>query len=424
MLLYAFHFHTQRKRPPMSELQPLINRVVTERVLTAKGVAALVLTDTTSIYQATGYWPQSVAMGQAGAAFAIVPAKASDPVTLITSQFLHYLHDLDAPAPGGPLDILLYTAPDGLEGGATPPIFLPHATGGRPDPMDHLTQGTTLEVLERNGTFPNAAAALKQAVAKIAGTLATESTLVAGILDDRSAFCTAEPLLRRIRMIKSPLEIALVRHAARNNAEAARVAILSMKAGNTYQDMARAFFAETGRRGGVPLFLSTDSTTMRKRDGVIHDGRSFQIDAVSHYAGYHGDFGRTVFVGEPDPIIMRMVDAARCANDAIGNALRPGLKYSDVRRIGQEAVAKAGYDIAIPCAAHSVGLFHTDEAYDGDSLHFKKADHLIEPNMVLSIDCPVLHLDAAGNVHLEDLWLITEDGCEALNDRGDPFLQI
>lgn len=408
----------------MTELQPLINRAVTERVLAAKGVAALVLTDPMSIYQATGYWPQTVAMGQAGAAFAIVPASADAPVTLITSQFLHYLHDIEAPAQGGPLDILLYTAPDGLEGGATPPIFLPHAPGGRTDPMEHLTRETTLEMLDRNGTFPNAAAALQQAVAGIAGTLGTDSMLVAGILADRTAFCPAEPLLRRIRMIKSPREIALVRHAARNNAEAARAAILSMKAGDTYQDMARAFFAETGRRGGVPLFLSTDSTAMRKRDGVIHDGRSFQIDAVSHYAGYHGDFGRTVFVGEPDPIIMRMVDAALCANDAIAAVLRPGLKYSDVRRIGQEAVAKAGYDIAIPCAAHSVGLFHTDEAYDGDSLHFKKADHLIEKDMVLSIDCPVLHLDAAGNVHLEDLWLITEDGCEPLNDRAEPFLRI
>jgi Xaa-Pro aminopeptidase len=44
--------------------------------------------------------------------------------------------------------------------------------------------------------------------------------------------------------------------------------------------------------------------------------------------------------------------------------------------------------------------------------------------MTLSIDCPALIADGAGNVHLEDLWLITEDGCEPLNDTSDPFLQI
>lgn len=408
----------------MSELHPLINRAMAERVAREKGVAALVLTEPMSIYQATGYWPQTVAMGQAGAAFAVVPACAAEPVTLICSQFLHYLHDIDAPRPGGPVEILLFTAPDGLEGGAIPPIFLPPTPGGQTDPMDHLTRDTTVETLERNGTFPDAASALRRSVAGIVGTLAVEAPLVEAILTGHSPFCPAQPLLRRIRMIKSVREIALMRHAARNNAEAARVAITSMKAGDTYQDMANAFFAETGRRGGVPMFLSTDSTTMRKRDGVIHDGRSFQIDAVSSYAGYHGDYGRTVFVGEPDAIIMRMVEAAACANNAIGAALRPGLRYSDVRRIGQEAVAKSGFDVTIPCAAHSVGLFHTDEAYDGDSLFFRKGDHLIEKDMVLSIDCPVLHLDAAGNVHLEDLWLITENGCEPLNERDAPYIRI
>lgn len=408
----------------MHKLQPLINRPVTEGVLAEKGVGALVLSDPTSIYQACGYWPQTVAMGQSGAAFAVVPVESDLPVTLIASQFIHYLHDIEAPALGGPLDIVLYTAPYGLEGLAAQPIFLLPAPGGETDPLEHFTQSTTREVLARRSPLPDAGTALREVLAGIEGTLAVDSPMVAAIVGEHCPTCPAEPLLRRIRMIKSPQEIALMRHAARNNAEAATAAILSMTAGNSYEDLRRAFFAETGRRGGVPLFMSTDSTTIRNRDGMIRDGRSFQIDAVSHYAGYYGDFGRTVFVGEPEPIIMRMVEAAQCANDAIAAALRPGLRYSDVRRIGQEAIARSGADIAVPCGAHSVGLFHTDEAYEGDSLNFRKADHLIEKDMVLSIDCPVLHLDAAGNVHLEDLWLITADGCEPLNERGEPFIRI
>ncbi|WP_310532326.1 M24 family metallopeptidase [Novosphingobium sp.] len=408
----------------MHKLQPLINRPVAERVLAERGVSALVLTDPTSIYQACGYWPQTVAMGQSGAAFAVVPARSDLPVTLIASQFIHYLHDMDAPEPGGPLDIVLYTAPHGLEGLAAQPIFLLPAPGGETDPLDHFSQAKTREVLGRRAALPDAATALREVLTGVEGTLAADSPMVAAIMGQGCPTCPAEPLLRRIRMIKSPLEIALMRRAAQRNAEAATAAISSMQAGSSYEDLRRAFFAETGRRGGVPLFMSTDSTTIRNRDGIIRDGRSFQIDAVSHYAGYHGDFGRTVFVGEPEPIIMRMVEAAQCANDAIAAALRPGLRYSDVRRIGQGAIARSGAEIAVACGAHSVGLFHTDEAYEGDSLHFRKADHLIEKDMVLSIDCPVLHLDAAGNVHLEDLWLITADGCEPLNERADPFIRI
>ncbi|GLK44669.1 MULTISPECIES: M24 family metallopeptidase [Novosphingobium] len=408
----------------MPALAPLMNRAVAESVMSDQGVSALVLSDPTNIYHATGFWPQMVLMGQSGAAFAVVPTSADEPVILITSQFIHYLHDVEDPAEGGPLDIFLYTAPEGLEGAAAAPVFLDEPPGGRPDPLDMLSRTATLRVLSRRPAFHNAAAALRAAIAPYSMNLAVDTLNAAAGVELTSAYLPAEPLLRRIRMVKSPAEIALMRHAAASNAEAARAAITSMQAGFTYEDLRHAFFGETGKRGGVPLFVSTDSMAMRRRDGVIRDGRSFQIDAVSHYAGYHGDFGRTVFVGTPDPIVMRMVEAAVCANDAIARELRPGLLYSDIRRIGHGAVSRAGYDLSVACATHSVGLFHTDEAFKGDALNFDKGDHRIEADMVISVDCPVLHLDASGNVHLEDLWLITKDGCEPLNDRSQPFLQI
>lgn len=405
---------------------PLINRTRAETVLARRDTSALVLTDPMSIYQATGFWPQTVAMGQCGVAYAVVPRDPAQPVKLITSQFIHYLFDIDEMPKQAGLEVFLYTSPAGLEGEASAPIFLAAAPGGQPDPMDQISQTSTTGALSRRPAFPDAATALRAALASLpdAATLGVDSFIPQSLFGDAFRYRPADPMLRHIRMIKTPAEIALMRYAARNNAEAAQTAILSMKPGDTYQDLRSAFFAETGRRGGVPLFISTDSMAMRQRDGILREGRSFQIDAVSHYAGYHGDYGRTVFVGKPDPIIRRMVDAAVCANDAIAGALRPGLLYSDIRRIGQEAVAKAGYDVLIPCACHSVGLFHTDEAFKDDALNFTKDDHLIEKDMVLSVDCPVLHLDASGNVHLEDLWLITENGCEPLNDRSDPFIQI
>jgi Xaa-Pro aminopeptidase len=225
-------------------------------------------------------------------------------------------------------------------------------------------------------------------------------------------------------MVKSPAEISLMRHAAFQNAEAARDAVALVRPGDSYEDLRRAFFAETARRGGIPEFLVVDSVAAERRDGVIREGRAFQIDAVAHYARYHGDFGRTVFVGSADPLLEKAVDAARRANEAVGAALRPGLLYSDVTRIGRESVQASGLDAALPSAPHSIGLWHTDEAFDGDGLIFAKADHRIEKDMVLSVDCPVLVTDIGGTVHLEDLWLITEDGCEALNETGDPVLRL
>jgi Xaa-Pro aminopeptidase len=343
---------------------------------------------------------------------------------LITSQFIHYLHDVEDALDNHALDIFLYTAPDGLEGDAMQPLFLDLPPGGRTDPLDDYSRSATLRALDQQPAFPDAATALRSAAAPYSGAIFGDTPVVARHLGSACLSLAAEPLLRRIRMIKSPREIDLMRHAASSNAEAARAAVFSITPGNSYEELRRAFFAETGKRGGVPLFLSTDSMAMRQRDGVIRQGRSFQIDAVSSYAGYHGDYGRTVFVGDPDPLVEQMVEAASCANAAIAAELRPGLRYSDVRAIGQQAARAAGHRFEIACSPHSVGLFHTDEAFEHDAIQFQKADHVIRENMVLSVDCPVLHLDAGGNVHLEDLWLITSNGCEPLNSLDAPFLQI
>lgn len=51
-------------------------------------------------------------------------------------------------------------------------------------------------------------------------------------------------------------------------------------------------------------------------------------------------------------------------------------------------------------------------------------DHVIEENMVLGIDCPMLQTDMGGTVHLEDLWLVTANGCEALNDTSNPYFEL
>ena len=405
---------------------PLINRDRAEQVMDLFGVSALILAEPMNVYHATGFWPQTVAMGQAGISFAIVPRDRTSPVRLVTSQFVHYLYDLDAPPRDHALQMILYTAPDGIEGNAAPPFFFAEAVDGTPDPYDRFPRAATAAMVAAQAPSINATQALLAALAEMAveGLVGTDSGIPEQLFGVRFRYRAADPLLRRIRMIKTAAEIALMRHAATNNAEAARSVISGMAIGDSYDDLRRSFFAETGRRGGIPMFISTDSMPVRQRDGFIREGRSFAIDAVSHYAGYHGDYGRTVFVGTPGATVRRALDAAITANEAIAAALRPGLRYSDVTRIGREAVAKAGYSITVACGAHSVGLLHTDEAFKDDRLAFSKADHLIEENMILSVDCPTLQVDAAGNVHLEDLWLITAKGCEPLYERDEPFIQI
>ncbi len=408
----------------MSLPTPLINRTRAEAVMAEFGVSALVLADSTNIYQATGFWPQTLVMGHLGSSVAVVPADRSKPVTLITAQFLHYFFDLDDVPPGSPLQILLYTAPDQDGENAMPPTFFRSAQDGAVDSYERATRATTEAQLAAHPAFPSATLALGAVLADLDGAIATDGEVATALLGTGEIYRSASPLLRRIRMIKSTHEIALMRIAAQQNCEAATVAIRSVGPGDRYVDLQNAFFAETGRRGGRPVFMSTDYSSYRQRKGVITEGRAFSIDAVASYAGYHGDYGRTIIVGQPDPALLRAVDAAVLCNETVSAALAPGLRFSDIMRIGREAIAKAGHDIATPSSPHSVGLFHTDEGFKNDGAYFVKDDPLIEENMVLSIDCPMLQTDMGGSVHLEDLWLVTATGCEPLNDTSNPYYRL
>lgn len=405
-------------------MQTLMNRRRLQQACAARGVDALVLCEPINIYHATGFYPNTVAMGQIGTSVAIVPADPAVPVRFVLPLFVYYFFDLGRAAPHAEIEAFLYTAPVGED--AAPPSYYAEADDGEEDGFERATRAATDAVLLDRKPSATVERALAEAMSDLApaAKVAVDGFAGVALIGGMRAWTPAEPILREVRMIKSPREIELMRHAASSNEQAAREAIAAMVIGQTYADLEAAFFAAVGLRGGTPFFLAIDSRSYAGRDGTIREGRCFQIDAVSRFAHYHGDFGRTVVVGEPHPELLRATEAARQANEAIARLLAPGLRYSDVMKLGRKVVAEQGIKAFTPASPHSVGLFHTDEAFEKGAQTFAKADHLIEPGMVLSVDLPILMTDMNGTVHLEDLWLITETGCEPLNDISEPVIQL
>ena len=109
--------------------------------------------------------------------------------------------------------------------------------------------------------------------------------------------------------------------------------------------------------------------------------------------------------------------------DAVREKLRPGLRYSEIRRIGRDAMKKAGYKYSVALTPHSIGLSHTDEpGKNGAGSFWQKDDLVLEENMIISVDLPVLNTGIGGSAHLEDLTLITSDGGEQINDIGNRII--
>ena len=87
--------------------------------------------------------------------------------------------------------------------------------------------------------------------------------------------------LRRIRMIKSPQEIELMKIAATTNAEAALAAASALRSGATLNEFKATFFAQCALRGNMPLFLQVDTIMSEVFNMEFKEGSAFAIDAVS-----------------------------------------------------------------------------------------------------------------------------------------------
>jgi Xaa-Pro aminopeptidase len=250
----------------------------------------------------------------------------------------------------------------------------------------------------------------------------SETLKAAGV---NATFVPAENVLRRIRLGRSPTEVALMRKVAVQNAEAALAAARSVHAGMTFHELRANYYTEAAKRGHAGVFMVIDSVSAEPFNATFQEGTGFSIDCVSQMLHYHGDFARTIFVGEPPALLKRATEASALGWDAVREKLKPGLRYNEVRQIGRDALAKAGYgDFNVTFTPHSVGLFHTDEPTREDVPFLVKDNLKLVENMVLSVDCPVLMDGLGGTVHLEDLVLITSDGAELLNPSTDRVIMV
>lgn len=261
------------------------------------------------------------------------------------------------------------------------------------------------------------------------GTIAVDDMRIKYLLEsigaaDKITFVPGANIFRKIRSIKSPVEIELMRIAGQKNAAAALATMRSFEVGMRFEDIERRFMTECAARGNTTSFIIAGVSVGLLPHGEIRPGEAFLVDAVSHFRQYHGDFARTVVAGDPTKEILRRAKANQVGRDAIFEKLRPGYKYSEIRKFGFEAMVKAGMPAeAIIINPHSVGLEHGDDPVRDDTPFPVPADIELRPGMTITVDLP--YIEAGwGAGHNEDLLLITETGFELLNTEEDPLVVV
>ena len=231
-------------------------------------------------------------------------------------------------------------------------------------------------------------------------------------------------IFQLIRMVKTEQELAYQRVGGRNNGDAGLATIHAIEVGMTHKDIEQIFLMECAKRGNHVDCFIVGFPGGGFPDGEMVAGKPFLIDAVSNYRGYMGDFARTFIIGEPSTEVETRRRANQLAREAVFDAIKPGVKYDTLRKIGFETMVKNGMpEHAVFVTPHSVGLQHGDNPYSLPEFGIRSFDHVLEENMVLTVDLPYLEV-GFGCGHNEDLFRVTKTGYEVLNTEEEPFILL
>jgi Xaa-Pro aminopeptidase len=147
----------------------------------------------------------------------------------------------------------------------------------------------------------------------------------------------------------------------------------------------------------------------RASEKVLGRGEFVTLDFGAVVAGYHSDCTRTVVLGEASPRQREIYELVLSAQTTALSGLRAGLSTREADALARRVIADAGHaDHFGHGLGHGVGL----AIHEGPTLS-PREEATLEAGMAVTVE-PGVYLPGWGGVRIEDLAVITSQGCEIL----------
>jgi Xaa-Pro dipeptidase len=236
-------------------------------------------------------------------------------------------------------------------------------------------------------------------------------------------FVNAQSILTELRMIKTEEEIERMRVIADVTTKVLMATFNALRVGSTTFDIEKLLiqnYAEEGiLRDWAQISIGpTGAENMQSAQAVVKQGEIIRIDTGARYKGYFNDISKVAVIGRPGHEVKRAYNAARAVVDVVCDTIKPGVRGADVYKSAVDVLAGFGYDMFCPVICHGIGrVVHEPPHLTADS------EALLEKGMVMAIEMPLV-IRGLGIMALEDMIMVTEDGCSDISTTGRELLII
>jgi Xaa-Pro aminopeptidase len=233
--------------------------------------------------------------------------------------------------------------------------------------------------------------------------------------------------LDHIRWVKTDSEIAAIRRSLRVAEAAFDDALPLIRPGATEWQIAVALeerlrrlgserlpfeiIVASGPRAALPHGLASDR--------VIGPGECVTIDFGAVVEGYASDCTRTVVTAPATDRHREIYALVLAAQQAALVGLRSGISGREADALARQVIGDAGYGDAFGHSlGHGVGL----AVHEGPTLS-PREEAVLQPGVVVTVE-PGIYLPGWGGVRIEDLVVVTENGCENLTTLPKDLIEV
>lgn len=228
---------------------------------------------------------------------------------------------------------------------------------------------------------------------------------------------TLDSMINSLRCIKTAGEVEKIKEAQKITDEVFSHILKFIKPGITEKEIGLELDFYMLKNGGEALSFETIAVSGKNTslphgvpcDKKVENGDFVTMDFGTVISGYHSDMTRTVAVGYADSEMKKVYDTVLRAQKNCINSLRAGITGKKGDFFARNIIENAGYsEYFTHSTGHGVGV----EIHEYPNLS-PSSEYTLQAGNIVTVE-PGIYIPGKFGVRIEDMVVITENGCENL----------